>query len=57
MNKWYEKIKGWYESGWWTKSMVKNAVVKEKITADEYKDITGEYYNDLMELDESTEEN
>ena len=44
MNEWYSKIKGWYESGWWTKSMVKNAVIKEKITADEYKEITGEDY-------------
>ena len=44
MSKWSEKIKGWYESGWWTKGMVKNAVVKEKITADEYKEITGEDY-------------
>ena len=44
MSKWYEKIKGWYEAGWWTKGMVKDAVVKEKITADEYKDLTGEDY-------------
>ena len=44
MSKWYEKIKGWYEAGWWTKCMVKDAVVKGKITADEYKEITGEDY-------------
>ena len=44
MNKWSEKIKGWYEAGLWTKSMVKDAVVKEKITGDEYKEITGEDY-------------
>ena len=44
MSKWYEKIKGWYEADWWTKCMVKDAVVKEKITADEYKKITGEDY-------------
>ena len=44
MSKWSEKIKGWYETGLWTKWMVKNAVVKEKITADEYKEITGEDY-------------
>lgn len=44
MSKWYAKIKGWHEAGWWTKWMVKNAVVKEKITADEYKTITGEDY-------------
>ena len=57
MSKWYAKIKGWYDASYWTKCMVKNAVVKEKITADEYKEITGEDYNDLMELDESAEEN
>lgn len=44
MSKWYAKIKEWHEAGWWTKSMVKNAVIKEKITADEYKDIIGEDY-------------
>ena len=44
MSKWYAKIKGWHEAGWWTKWMVKNAVVKEKITADEYKTIVGEDY-------------
>lgn len=44
MSKWYTKIKDWYDAGYWTKTMVKNAVVKEKITVDEYKDITGEDY-------------
>ena len=44
MSKWGKKIKGWYEAGWWTKCMVKDAVVKEKIAADEYKGITGEDY-------------
>lgn len=41
---WYTKIKWWYEAGWWTKKMVKNAVVKAKITTDEYKTIVGEDY-------------
>lgn len=44
MSKWYKKIKSWYEAGYWTLTMVKNAVVKEKITAEEYKTITGEDY-------------
>ena len=44
MSKWYPKIKDWYEAGWWTKKMVKNAVVKAKITVEEYKAITGEDY-------------
>ena len=40
----FEKIKKWYESGMWTKKMVRNAVIKEKITEDEYTEITGEEY-------------
>lgn len=38
------KIKKWYEQGLWTKDMVKNAVNKGIITADDYKEITGEEY-------------
>lgn len=40
----FEKIKKWYESGMWTKKMVRNAVIKGKITEDEYTEITGEEY-------------
>ena len=40
----FEKIKKWYESGMWTKMMVHNAVIKGKITEDEYTEITGEEY-------------
>lgn len=40
----FEKIKKWYESGMWTKKMVRNAVIKGKITEDEYTEITGEKY-------------
>lgn len=40
----FEKIKGYYDNKLWTKEMVANAVVKEKITAGEYKEITGENY-------------
>ena len=39
-----EKIKECYEAGYWTAEMVHNAVVKNKITADEFKEITGEDY-------------
>lgn len=38
------KIAKWYKQGLWTKTMVKNAVVKGVITADEYHEITGEVY-------------
>lgn len=40
----FEKIKKWYESRMWTKKMVRNAVIKGKITEDEYNEITGEEY-------------
>ena len=38
----YEKINGWYKSGFWTKAMVKNAGKKGKIAAEEYKEIVEE---------------
>ena len=38
----FEKIKSWYESGFWTKGMVADAVIKNWITASEYEEITGE---------------
>lgn len=37
----FEKIKSYYDRGLWTAEMVANAVVKGKITTDEYKQITG----------------
>ena len=37
-----EKIKAWYKFGMWTKEMVRNAVVKGKLTEDEYREIVGE---------------
>ena len=40
----FEKIKRWYEEGLWTKAMVRNAVKKEKITAEQYEEIVGEPY-------------
>ena len=41
---WFEKIKKYYQDGLWSKAMVRNAVVKGKITADEFYQITGEVY-------------
>lgn len=41
---WFDKIKDFYDRGLWTKEMVRNAVVKGKITAEEYEVITGEDY-------------
>ena len=45
MSKYYERIKAYYEAGYWNKYMVANAVKKGKITAEEYKRITGEEYD------------
>ena len=41
-SKMFEKIKSWYETGIWSGEWVRNAVVKGKITAEEYQEITGE---------------
>lgn len=40
----FEKIKRYYDNRFWTKKMVKNVVVKGKITAEEYEEITGDPY-------------
>ncbi|MGL5713411.1 MAG: XkdX family protein [Paraclostridium sp.] len=40
----FHKVKDYYDRELWTKEMVKNAVVKNKITEAEYKLITGEDY-------------
>lgn len=40
----FEKIKRYYDNRFWTKKMVKNAVIKGKITAEEYEEITGDPY-------------
>lgn len=42
----YDKVKKFYRMGFWSKAMVKNAVKKNWITSDEYKEITGEDYTD-----------
>lgn len=40
----FEKIKRYYDNRFWTKKMVKNVVIKGKITAEEYEEITGDPY-------------
>ena len=40
----YEKIKYNYDAGLWSKQMVKMAVRKGIITAEQYQEITGEMY-------------
>ena len=44
MSKNYNKVKDYYDKGLWTIEMVKNAVVKTWITADEFEVITGQIY-------------
>ncbi|PEZ05572.1 XkdX family protein [Bacillus sp. AFS018417] len=41
---WYEWIKDWYSKGFYTKEEVKVFVKAGWITAEEYKDITGDDY-------------
>jgi len=40
----FEKVKRYYDNGFWKKFMVYNIVAKGWITAAEYKEITGEEY-------------
>ena len=44
MSKMYEKIKEYYDSGFWSEKRVRNMVVKGIITEEEYKDIVGKAY-------------
>lgn len=37
-----ERIEKWYKMGLWTRRMVANAVRKGVLTAQQYKEITGE---------------
>ena len=40
----FEDIKGYHDSGFWNAGMVINAVMKKRITAEEYTEITGKVY-------------
>lgn len=40
----YQKVKDFYDNRLWDESRVRNAVIKNWITTDEYKEITGEDY-------------
>ena len=42
----YELVKGYYDSGMWKKKAVRNAVIKEWITAEEFEEIVGEPYSE-----------
>lgn len=45
MSKHYNKVKGYYDAGLWPQQWVRDAVIKDWITADEYRQITGAEYN------------
>ena len=40
----FEKVKMYYENGYWTLEMVRNAVIKNWITVEQFKEITGKDY-------------
>lgn len=40
-----DKIKSYFEAGFWTLEMVKNAVIKGKITESEFEEITKTKYS------------
>ncbi len=45
----YNKVKDYYDKGYWSIEKVYNAVVKGWITPEEYKEITGYDYDDPEE--------
>lgn len=44
MSKKFKTVKGFYDRGLWSQVRVRNAVIKNWITAEEYREITGEDY-------------
>ena len=40
----YETVKRYYDKGYWTLQMVRNAVAKGRITPEQFAEITGEAY-------------
>lgn len=41
---WFDRIKRFYDGGFWTKEMVADGVRMNRITAEQYEEITGEVY-------------
>jgi len=46
MSKKYELVKNYYDNGLWNLTRVRNAVIKGWITEEEFKEITGQSYNE-----------
>lgn len=45
----FDKVKKYYDKGWYTKEMVADFVEKGKLTPEEYEEITGEEYVEVTE--------
>ncbi len=41
----FERVRNYYNNGLWSKKKVRDAVAKAWITAEEYREITGEPYS------------
>ena len=41
---WFNRIKKFYDAGYWTKEMVADGVVCNKITQEQYAEITSDVY-------------
>lgn len=54
MSKKFNKVKDFYDQGFWTIEMVGNSVAKGWITEEEYLEITGEEYSSSGESGGST---
>ena len=46
MNKMYDKIKSYYDTGLWSEERVRNMVIKGIITEEEYKNIVDKEYEE-----------
>ena len=46
MSKYYQKVKQYYDGGFWSKKRVRDAVIKGWITPEEYELIVGEPYSE-----------
>lgn len=42
----FDKVKDYFDRGLWNITRVKNAVMKELITEDQYREITGDDYSE-----------
>ena len=44
----FEKIRGYFRRGLWNEIRIKNAVIKEKISTDEFFEITGKTFSYII---------